>query len=148
MKYFFIFLLLSSRLWANDINLLPDKVKTPGAVNTQLTKEILCNKSFRTSDYRHVPVSVKKKVFAEYGLPWMDRDKYEVDHLVSLELAGSNDITNLWPQAYEPQPGAREKDVVENYLHRRVCDNSLSLQEAQKEIAEDWYAVYRKIVGR
>jgi hypothetical protein len=31
---------------------------------------------------------------------------------------------------------------VENYLHAEVCSGSLTLQQAQQEITQDWYRVY------
>jgi hypothetical protein len=67
--------------------------------------------------------------------------EYEVDHLVSLELGGSNDLSNLWPEAAEPKPGFHEKDKVENYLHDQVCSGALSLEEAQTTIATNWLSV-------
>jgi hypothetical protein len=65
---------------------------------------------------------------------------YEVDHLVSLELGGSNGIANLWPEAAEPRPGFHEKDRYENYLHAEVCAGRMPLQEAQRRIADNCLA--------
>jgi hypothetical protein len=62
-----------------------------------------------------------------------------------LELGGSNDLKNLWPEPAEPRPGFHEKDRVENYLHRQVCSGRMSLADAQKQIQTDWLAVYEKI---
>jgi hypothetical protein len=68
---------------------------------------------------------------------------YEEDHLISLGLGGaSRDPKNLWPEPYKPTPGAKEKDWVENYLHRQVCTGKMTLQDAQHAITTDWYAVY------
>jgi hypothetical protein len=66
-----------------------------------------------------------------------------VDHLISLELGGSNDIKNLWPQPYYPRPGAHEKDVLENWLHRQVCVGNITIERAQQAIAQDWYTAYQ-----
>ncbi|PYX85258.1 MAG: hypothetical protein DMG70_04320 [Acidobacteria bacterium] len=63
-----------------------------------------------------------------------------------MELGGCADCeTNLWPEARNVFPGAKEKDEVEDYLHRKVCSGKTSLAEAQREIASDWYAVYQRI---
>ena len=35
---------------------------------------------------------------------------------------------------------------MENYLHAEVCSGGLTLEQAQHEIAEDWYRVYRTSV--
>ena len=94
---------------------------------------------------RNVPDSEKNQDYAEYGITHHTAGQYEVDHLVSLELGGSNDISNLWPEAASSKPGFHEKDKVENYLHDQVCSGALSLQQAQVEIATNWLAVYNQI---
>jgi 5-methylcytosine-specific restriction endonuclease McrA len=42
----------------------------------------------------------------------------EVDHLIPLELGGSNRAANLWPQRYDGGWSARDKDRLESRLHR------------------------------
>ena len=49
---------------------------------------------------RNVSAATKRAVYAEYGIASHQPGKYEVDHLISLELGGSNDIRNLWPESY------------------------------------------------
>ena len=88
---------------------------------------------------------IKQQQIEELRLQGTTRD-YEEDHLISLELGGSpTELNNLWPEAYEPRPGAREKDTVENYLHREVCAGNIGLREAQRAIVEDWYRIYLQI---
>jgi hypothetical protein len=72
------------------------------------------------------------------------REGCEVDHLVSRELGGADALPNLWPQPYNPKPGAHEKDWLENELHKEVCHGLISLEDAQQEIRTDWYAAYLK----
>jgi hypothetical protein len=91
---------------------------------------------------RNVTTSTKNMVYTEYGITHHTTGEYEVDHLVSLELGGSNDISNLWPEAASPRPGFHEKDKVENYLHAQVCSGAISLARAQLEIAGNWLDVY------
>jgi hypothetical protein len=67
-----------------------------------------------------------------------------VDHLISRELGGADAVENLWPQPYTQHPGAHEKDWLENRLHDEVCAGKITLQDAQQEIKEDWYAAYLK----
>jgi hypothetical protein len=95
-----------------------------------------------------VPTSEKDQVYAEYGIASHTTGQYEVDHLVSLELGGSNDISNLWPEAASPKPGFHEKDKVENYLHAQVCAGAVSLQQAQVEIATNWLTVYNSMPNK
>ena len=115
---------------------LPDSACTPGAVYTTNTK-VICVVGY-TKTVRNVSTATKKKVFQEYGIPWSKRSNYEVDHLISLEIGGSNDISNLFPESYVIKNGARVKDSFENYLHKQVCKGSMTIQEAQHEIATDW----------
>jgi hypothetical protein len=87
-------------------------------------------------------------VYAEYGMTkHFDGSDGEVDHLVSLELGGSNVTANLFPEAAAPAPGSHEKDKVENRLHAEVCAGQLTLRKAQREIATNWVAVYRQQFG-
>lgn len=64
------------------------------------------------------------------------------DHLVSLELGGSNSRANLFPEAASPRPGAHEKDRLENRLHDEMCDGRITMRHAQKLIVGDWVAAY------
>jgi hypothetical protein len=75
-----------------------------------------------------VPASESRAVYREYGIASHSRGQYEVDHLISLELGGSNALMNLWPEAALPRPGFHEKDRLENYLHKRICAHTLSLR--------------------
>ncbi len=123
---------------------LPDTNCTPGAVFTNVTEAEVCTPGY-TKSVRNVPVSEKNEVYNEYSIVTHTAGQYEVDHYISLELGGSNEITNLWPEPAEPRPGFHEKDVVENYLHEQVCAGKLTLTQAQQQIATDWLAVYRAL---
>jgi hypothetical protein len=121
----------------------PDFSCSPGAV-LDVTKDQICISGY-SSSVRNVPESEKSDVYAEYGITSHATGQYEVDHLVSLELGGSNDISNLWPEPANPRPGFHEKDAVENYLHSQVCSGKIALPQAQYEIAHDWLQIYEQI---
>ena len=125
---------------------LQDQACTPGDILPNATKDQIC-KSGYASSVRNVPTSEKNQVYAEYSITHHTTGQYEVDHLVSLELGGSNDISNLWPEAASPKPGFHEKDKVENYLHDQVCSGAVSLQQAQSEIATNWLNIYNQMPG-
>lgn len=125
-------------------NALPDSACTPGALMPNVTVSQICTSGY-SSSVRNVPTSEKNKVYAEYGITSHFAGQYEVDHLVSLELGGSNDISNLWPELASPTPGFHQKDQVENYLHSQVCAGKIDLAKAQLEIATDWLAVYQQM---
>lgn len=117
---------------------VPDHSLTPGAVFSGVTKEQVCVSGY-SSSVRNVSSSEKAQVYAEYhtvDTPGM----YEVDHLISLELGGSNDIRNLWPEPYNGTYGAHAKDMVENKLHSMVCAGQISLTDAQAAIATHWWS--------
>jgi hypothetical protein len=130
----------------------PDSAQTPGATNPDITQEniheTICNPDWSTRTIRP-PASyttrLKKEQIQYLGLAGSTAD-YEEDHLISLELGGHpTDPRNLWPEPYSASAGAREKDLVENYLHRQVCTGTITLRQAQTTIASDWYAIYLKI---
>lgn len=123
----------------------PNPRLTPGSVLAVTTRDI-CVVGY-TKKIRNVPESVKGKVYAEYGILTHQPGEYEVDHLISLELGGSNAISNLWPQSYITAPyNAHIKDTLENKLHRMVCSGQMDLRTAQREIARDWIGAYHRYV--
>ncbi|BBL77537.1 hypothetical protein [Methylomagnum ishizawai] len=126
--------------------LVPDPAKTPGDVLTT-DKATICTPGY-TQTVRDVPESLKNQVYASYGILSRQPKEYEVDHLVSLELGGSNSLRNLWPQSYETRPlNAHVKDTLENKMHALICKGGLDIRQAQQEIAADWVAAYAKYVG-
>lgn len=126
---------------------VPDPALTPGAVNPAATLAVICVRGYTSQPgVRHVTAGTKAKVFAEYGVD-PKSDHFEVDHLISLELGGSNDLKNLWPQSYTSTPfNAHRKDALENRLHAMVCAHQLDLATAQREIAGNWIAAYQAYV--
>ncbi len=119
---------------------LPDAHCTPGTA-FPVTTQKLCVAAY-TRTVRNVPASEKTQVFAEYSITQQTPGQFEIDHLIPLELGGSNELANLWPEAAAPVPGFHQKDVLENYLHDKVCSGVLSLQIAQHEIATNWIGAY------
>jgi len=126
---------------------LPAPACTPGDIFPDATKDKICVSGY-SGTVRNVPTSEKAAVYAEYGITHRDTGQYEVDHFVSLELGGSNDISNLWPELADPTPGFHQKDKVENYLHDQVCSGHLSVAEAQREIATNWLDVYNQMPNK
>jgi hypothetical protein len=122
--------------------LLPDPHYTPGIVRTT-DASLVCHST--TKAIRQPGIQT---VYALYGVEKQKGICCEIDHLISLELGGDNGLKNEWPQPYEPRPGAHEKDIVENYLHAQVCSGKMSLADAQKQIATDWFVVYLKMKGQ
>ena len=129
----------------------PDAKLTPGVVMKSLTTGVpvgtkqICVNGY-SKGVRNVPSSVKAQAYKEYRLK-NTPGHYEVDHLISLELGGANDLKNLWPQSYSGTWNAHTKDRLENVLHTKVCSGAVTLKQAQHDISTDWIAAYKKYVG-
>ncbi len=124
----------------------PNPQVTPGDVLTT-DANVVCVSGY-TKTVRNVPESLKEQVFQEYGVTNRQPGDYEVDHLISLELGGSNSVRNLWAESYVSRPlNAHVKDRLENVLHDLVCAGRLKLTAAQHMIANDWTVAYEKYVG-
>jgi hypothetical protein len=135
MRYLLPLLLVAS-CWAQQ---LPDSALTPGAI-VPMSREKLCSTAWG-KDERKVTQKMKLQVCAAYHAKDCPGPFWEVDHLVSRELAGADSIENLWPQ---PAPDFHWKDRLENRLHKEVCAGNLKLADAQEMIRTDWYATYLK----
>lgn len=130
---------------------LQDSGCTPGALNPKVTQANI-RRTICVSGYTKTirpPVSytnpLKRRLMAAYGQTGPALG-YELDHLISLQLGGDpKSPQNLWPEPYEPRPGAHEKDTVETYLKRQVCDGKMTLAEAQRIISTDWTQMLDKM---
>jgi hypothetical protein len=130
---------------------LPDRTCSPGAYDPRVTQRnverTICSAGY-TRRVRDVTQTLKDAVYREYGITHHKPRSYEIDHIVSLELGGSNSIANLYPESYAHANGARVKDALENRLHAAVCSGALSLRIAQRAIAADWLAAARRYGDR
>jgi hypothetical protein len=119
----------------------PNTALTPGST-ILLSRRAVCSQA--NVKNKDVPASVQRMVFEEYGLAKAQPRAYEVDYLVTPALGGSDDIRNLWPHSYASLWNARVKDALEDRLRDMVCDGSLDLSDAQREIATNWIGAYKK----
>jgi hypothetical protein len=81
---------------------VPDPKLTPGD-SFPVTVRDLCVLGY-TKKVRNVPAEMKREVYEEYGVTSHGTGDYEVDHLIPLELGGSNSIKNLWPESHWTSP--------------------------------------------
>ncbi len=89
-----------------------DTIRPPSSYTTNLKKQQLVGKSDQ------------------------DLSHYEEDHWIPLELGGNPiDAHNLWP---EPIAEAKKKDVRENADHLKVCNGTMTLEQAQIEMFTNW----------
>ena len=119
----------------------PDPACTPGALNPAVRQgtieKTICVEGW--TETVRPPEAVtepeKRASMAAYGDSG-SMGNYEYDHFVPLELGGAtNDRRNLWP---EPGASPNPKDTVEDDLRAKVCDGSISLAKAQREIVRNW----------
>ncbi|MBA3691178.1 MAG: hypothetical protein H0W82_07175 [Actinobacteria bacterium] len=124
---------------------VPDPDLTPGA-RLAVGVARICRPGYASGarDVSDADKAPSTRATASRGSPYA----HEVDHLISLELGGSNAIRNLWPEPYADRWGARTKDTLENRLHAMVCAGELSLDAAQRQEATDWMRAYLRYVGK
>ncbi len=127
----------------HSLNGLPDPNCTPGVADPRVTQDniyqTICVSGYTKTVRPSVSYTNKLKVeqIKEYGYSDTNTRDYEEDHLIPLEVGGSpTDPKNLWAESgSSPNP----KDKIENLCHKLVCSYQISLSEAQKEIATNWY---------
>jgi len=129
---------------------LPVQMMTPGHVLT-VSRDEICRPGFGQST-ADVPAKLRYRVLINYGLGGYDHGGLcsgpggcVIDHLVSVDLGGSNDIRNLWPLPSEGPWNAADKLRLAAELHARVCAGTLPPAEAQAMLSGDWIAAYRAI---
>ena len=125
---------------------MPDPHKTPGDVLTT-DPRVICAPGY-IQTVRTVSESLKAQVFQSYGIVNPPPGKYQIDHLIPLELGGSRGLRNLWPQSYgTPGVNATVKDRLEARLHKLACDGSISFETARHAIASNWQEAYVRYLG-
>jgi hypothetical protein len=129
---------------AADGQPLPDPACTPGATDPRVTQATIAETICVTGYTARVRPPVQETDRVKHGLmlAYGTEQPNELDHLIPLELGGSSDVRNLWP---EPPPSPNPKDRVESALHDLVCAAVrqrgapyLPLRTAQRLIAADW----------
>lgn len=129
---------------------LPVRTCTPGSVRSDITQDTinqtLCNSAWSTRTIRppqNETDALKTEVMHAYGVAPKLRTKTELDHDVPLELGGSDDVTNFWPQVSDlpnaNPPYRNSKDDIEGWLHSAVCAHQVTLAAAQWAIAMNWH---------
>jgi len=124
-----------------------DSVCTPGAINPKVTQEnihtTICVSRYTTKIRLSTTYTnkIKKQQIKEYGYADTTLADYEEDHLIPLEIGGSpTDPENLWPEPHNVtgNEGSFTKDKLEDSLHAKVCNGTITLQSAQNEIVVLW----------
>ena len=123
---------------------LPDFACSPGDVFPEATPEQICVPGY-SKTVRNTPQSLKDEVYRTYDMnPKQPPCPCMVDHIIPLQIGGSNDIKNLFPQPSTGPLNSKRKDKLENYLKREICRGHISMEQAQQEIGTDWVSAYYK----
>ncbi len=133
MKYLLLCLISFS---AFALVLKPDMNKTPGYFcdkNNPDFKELRYKEQIPVCK-RNVSVSLKNKIYADYGVAVEERKDYTIDHKIPLSLGGSNDQMNLWPQHKLIYTGVLELLVFnlineQRINHKEALDLVLSVKK-------------------
>jgi hypothetical protein len=133
----------NSAVIAFEHGAVPDPSLTPGATRRVTVRDV-CSMPHEEV-VRAVPTSLRQEVLQKYGIANVDANDYEIDYLIAPGLGGREDIHNLWPEPYRSSIwNAHVKDALEEHLHQMVCAGKLDLSTAQRDIATDWIAAYKK----
>jgi hypothetical protein len=125
---------------------VPKPDLTPGAALPLLAGDV-CDAIAQRHSVPHVPRSLRIQVFEAYGIKDPVPGAYEVDYLITPGLGGAAELKNLWPEPYfNIEWNARVKDALEERLKTMVCRGDVHLKTAQRDIATDWIAAYKKYV--
>ena len=99
------------------------------------------------------PIQITKSPGENWMPDWSPDGKYiayrseegEGGIYITPALGGADDIHNLWPQSYgDTVWNDQVKDALEDHLRDLVCEGQLDLATAQREIATNWIAAYKK----
>lgn len=134
----------------------PNARITPGALNSAVDEaniaETICRPGYSKSvrPPENYTERLKRLGIRQYGYSDLRLRDYEEDHLISIELGGSPTARqNLWPEPHHVIGGwdSYAKDRLENRLHGLVCRGRMPLAQAQRDIAGDWIAAYKRYIG-
>jgi hypothetical protein len=129
---------------AFERDVLPDHSLTPGVTRRVTVISDVCSMAHEEV-VGEVSASLRREVFQRYGIAAAHASDYEIDYLIAPGLGGVEAIGNLWPEPYTSRTwNAHVKDDLEERLHEMVCDGELDLSAAQRDIATDWIAAYKK----
>lgn len=154
MKYVTILLLALAFNAQAETHDLPDAVVTPGVANPLVTQDniqdTICVPGFSKTQRPPASYTTKLKIKQLRSGVYKSNfgsSSFEEDHLISIENGGDpRDPKNLWPQHWNDPNGAKKKDILENVIHKLICDGTITLEEGQLALAQDWIASYQKYV--
>lgn len=137
MKHVLLLLLLS-------LNAVAGTLPAPLIPNPSMTMGDACSKGdrdFKEYRYReHIPYcqrnvssSLKREIYAAYGIPTNCQKDYTIDHFYPLSLGGNNQRDNLWP---EHRAVKHTRQDLEMELYEQLKAGKITQSRALAEIKE------------
>ena len=123
--------------------LIANPAITPGHATPNLTVATVCSAGFGVAA-SHVKYGSRSDIFANYGIPWSERNNYQVDYLIPLSLGGDDSRTNLWPMPLTGPAVPAMKNALAVLMHTLVCTGKLPLAAAQDAMAANWWGTYQQ----
>ena len=139
-----VFTVLLSSCYRSPVNVLsdlPNPNLTPGNAASTDTTEV-CVIGYARNSF--ISDDSKRYVYSRYGVHYVPHTA-EMDHLIPLELGGSNTVDNLWPEPFDTIWNAHVKDTLEDRIEQLVCSGQINLIEAQTAISNNWIDLYKKV---
>jgi hypothetical protein len=135
---------------------LPDKSCTPGAADAEVIaaglgnpgnlKGTICTPGWTPSAdaLGQELAPVLRAAQAAYNVRVPTGGSVLLDHLVPLDLGGSNDVSNLWPMPMEP--GIQNmKANTDATVNKAVCAGTVGLAAAQQAMATNWTTALQQL---
>ena len=139
------------KIAASLLALLPATTFGNGAIDPAITStnfyETICIPGYTKTVRPPVSVTnrIKKQMLRDTGIGESHIREYELDHVIPLALGGHpSRLENLQLQLWEGHNGAKRKDRIEVKMQCLVCSGQVRLDQAQREIANDWDAAYHR----
>jgi hypothetical protein len=82
---------------------------------------------------RNVSTQRKRNIMQNYGYPMADRDHYEMDHCIPLNMGGSNSDLNLWPEPIDDD-NANPKNKLEGAIYKGLSSGTMTYEYALEEM--------------
>ena len=112
-----------------------------------MTKEQICAPGYAAS-VKATKESTRVEAFSRYGLRDGKSMTEVLDHLIPVELGGTDDVENLWPEPAKGEWSAAQKDALEQKLLatglRRHADGEAGAVGDQEELGAGVYPVRRR----
>lgn len=119
----------------------PDYACTPGGVFADVLRGDLCKRGYASS-VKAISAKTKDAVFSAYTIAEFDRKQYTLDRFAPINLGGTNDVQNIWPQ---PTKDVSSKNKVESFLFEEMCSGRITVSESQELASTNWQKVYALI---